>query len=108
MMTQLPRSKRRSQYWQRRIDRSDPAEQQQDEQDHDDEPKPPAAVVTGAVEWTAANAGKAAEQRNDENDKNDCTDRHELSPPASSLRLSLDLHRATCGTHESSAWCVAI
>ena len=50
------------------------AEQQQYQEDDDHEAKTTAAVVAGAVERTAADAGKAAQQCDNENDKNDCSE----------------------------------
>ena len=49
-------------------------EQQQDQQDHDHKPKTAAAVISGAIERSAADAAETAQQGDDENDQNDGAD----------------------------------
>src|SRR5690349_24887351 len=60
------------------MSRLEPPEQQQDQQDHDHKTKTAAAVVSSAVERSAADAAEAAQQGDHENDQNDCPDRHKL------------------------------
>jgi Putative polyhydroxyalkanoic acid system protein (PHA_gran_rgn) len=67
---------------------SESSEQDKDQQDDDDESKPTAAVISRAIEWSAADAAKAPKQRNDQDDKKDCSDGHKnfLQPISGNVR----------------------
>jgi hypothetical protein len=56
-----------------------PSEQQQNQQDHDDKAETAAAIVTRAVERSAANAAEAAKQCDNENNENNRSNRHNVS-----------------------------
>jgi hypothetical protein len=45
------------------------SEQNKDQQDYDHESKSAAAIIAGAIEWTATNAAEAPEQGDDQNDQ---------------------------------------
>src|SRR5438270_12864783 len=80
-----------------------PPEQQQDQQDHDHQAQPAAAIVSGAVERTAADAAESAEQGDDENDQNDCADRHKaLLRPSGTFCMLCPSQGTTAGNPLSS------
>src|SRR6187431_924283 len=58
-----------------------PSHQDKNEQDDDDKAEPAAAVVTGAVERSAADAAEAAQQGDHQDDQNDSADTHRMFPP---------------------------
>jgi hypothetical protein len=57
---------------------SNPAEQNQDQKDDNHEAQSAAAVVAGAVEWTAAKPAETSKQDDDQNDEQNGADRHEI------------------------------
>src|SRR5258705_2212830 len=78
------------------------SEQQQDQQNHDHKAQPPAAIISGPVERTAADAAEAAEQGDDENDQNDGADRHLVLLSPNGAFMLCPSREPTTGSHLSS------
>ena len=55
---------------------SDSSEQYKDQYNNDDEAEAAATIITGAIEWAAADAAKATKQCNNQNNENDSSDGH--------------------------------